>query len=205
MPKYGRIRLFAGFETDITAFAVQFLEVWSLFWVDWRYRCKHTGENVYSPGSKPVLRHSQFYFQNIGGYFESIVGTVAIILAKMFIRRFRNRFYGICCSIFKTFEVILSRSKIPLSRYGRKRSFPGFDTIFTAFADLFLKHWSLFWVNPSFRCQDTGENVHSPDSIPYLRHLLFYFSNFGCYFDSIFGTYALILAKTFIRPLQNQF
>ena len=45
-------------------------------------------------------------FQQIGGYFESIECTVAKIRAKTSICRFLNRFYGIPCSIFSTFEVI---------------------------------------------------------------------------------------------------
>ena len=62
LPRYGQKPLFAGFETDFTAIAVLFLQHSSMFCVNRMQRCKDTGENVYSPSFKPVLRHSPFYF-----------------------------------------------------------------------------------------------------------------------------------------------
>ena len=110
-----------------------------LFRVNWRYRFKDIDENVYLLACKPVLRNSpQFYFQNFGGYFESIEGTFALIRAKTFIRQLRNWFFGIYCFIFRTLEVTLSQWEVLLPRYRQKHSFAGFDTDFTAFAVLFV-------------------------------------------------------------------
>ena len=78
------------------------------------------------------------------------------------------------------------------------RSFTGFLTGFTAFAVLFLEVWRLFLVDFSYRCQDTGENVHFWAYKTVLRHLLSYILNFGSYFESIVGTVSKIRSKIFI-------
>ena len=67
-----------------------------------------------------------------------IEGTVAKIHSKTFICQFSILFYSNRCCIFNTFEVILSQSKLPLPRYGRKSSLAGFETGFMTFAVLFL-------------------------------------------------------------------
>ena len=92
----------------------------------------------------------------------SIRGTVAKIRAKTFIRRLYNRFFGIRCSIFRTLEVIFSRSKVQLLSYEQKRSFACFESGFSSFAVLFLALCRLFCVDWRYSCQDTGENAHSP-------------------------------------------
>ena len=125
-----------GFEINFKVFAVLFLALWRLFWVNWRYRSQDTGINIYSAVLKPVLRHSLFYFKHFGSYYESIKGTVTKIRAKFFIHRLWNRFYGIRCSIFSSLEFILSQWKVPLPRYGWKCSF--------ALLKLVLRH-SLFY------------------------------------------------------------
>ena len=109
-----------------------------LFSVEQRYHCQDTGKNIHFLALIPVLRHSLFY-QHFGGNFGSIYDTVARLQAKIFIHQYCNWFYGIRCSIFSTLEVIFSRSKVPLPRFGRKCSFVGFETSFTAFAVLFLE------------------------------------------------------------------
>ena len=125
LPRYKRKHSFAGFKTKFTSFAVLILALWRLFRVDQRYHCQGSGENVQLPALKSILRLSLFYIQQFGGYFEMIEDTTAKIGAKTFICRFLNRFYGICSSIFSTLEVIFTRSKIPLPKYGQKRSFVG--------------------------------------------------------------------------------
>ena len=123
------------------AFAVLFLALWRFYWFDRRNSCQKTGEKVHLPAFKPALRHSLFYFLHFLGYFGSIEGTVDMIRAKTFIRLLRKWFYDIRCFIFSTFEVILSRSKVRLLRYGRIRSFTFFKTSFTTFTVLFLAFW----------------------------------------------------------------
>ena len=79
---------------------------------------KNLDKNVYLLGSKPVLWHlPQFYFQNFGGYFQSIRGIVAKIRAKTFIWRLLNWFNGNRYSNFRTFDVIFSRFEVLLPRY----------------------------------------------------------------------------------------
>ena len=63
-----------------------------------------------------------FLLYHFGGYFVSIGGTVVKIQAKMFICRLWNRLYGIPGSIFRTLEVIFSRSYVSLPRYWQKCS-----------------------------------------------------------------------------------
>ena len=79
---------------------------------------------------------------------------------------------------FWNFGGYLMLIKVPLSSYGQKRSFAGFDIGFTSFTVLFLEHWRLFWVDLSYRYQDNDKNFHSPASKPVLRHSLFYFRTF---------------------------
>ena len=76
-----------------------------------------------------------------------IEGTTAKIREKMIIRRLKNQCYGIHCSIFSTFEVNLSRTKVPMPRYGQKRSFAVFETGFIGLAVLFLALWWLLLVD----------------------------------------------------------
>ena len=81
--------------------------------------------------------------------------------AKTFFCCLFNRFYGICCSIFSTQEIIFSSLKVPLPRYGRNCSFSNFENGFKSFTVLFLAIWRLFLVNRRYRFQETSENVHS--------------------------------------------
>ena len=97
-------RLLSGFRIGFTAFTTPFLEQWKLFCVDWRYGCEDPGVNVYLPALKSGLRHSPFYFYNIGIYFAWIRGTVSKIRAKMFIRQHWKWVYGIGRCIFRTLE-----------------------------------------------------------------------------------------------------
>ena len=60
MPRYGQNRLFSGFNNGFRAFAVLFLEHWTVFCVDWRYGCQDTGECIYSPALKLSLQRWQF-------------------------------------------------------------------------------------------------------------------------------------------------
>ena len=85
LPRSWWKRLFARFEIQFTAFSVLFLKHWRLFYVNWRYICQNTGENIYLLALITGFRHFPFYFKNICVYFASIVGNVAKILAKMFI------------------------------------------------------------------------------------------------------------------------
>ena len=80
-------KLFAGLEIGFRAFIVLFLEHLMLFSFDFTYGCQVTGENLYWPALKSGLRHSPFYFWNIGGYFTLIGGTIAKIPSKTFICR----------------------------------------------------------------------------------------------------------------------
>ena len=84
MPRFGQKNLFAGFKIGFTAVDVLFLEHWKLFCIDWRYGCKDTGDNVYSPTLKLSVLYLPFTFKNIGGYFASIGFTVAKIRVKKF-------------------------------------------------------------------------------------------------------------------------
>ena len=164
------------------AFAFLFLALWKFFSVNRSYHRQDTSENVNSSVLKPVLWHL-FYFQNFGGVFESIEGTVAKIRAIMSIHGLLNRFCGFHCTIFSTLEVILCQSKALLLRYGKKRSFSGFETGFTSFAILFLALLGLFLVDRRQHCQDSGENVNSSALKPVLRHYLFYFSTLEVIFS----------------------
>ena len=76
---------------------------------------------------------------------------------------------------FITFDVILSRLEVPMPRYGPIRSFAKFETVFLAFAVLFLELWRLFKVDQRYRCEIMGKNVHFPAPKPVLYLLLFYF------------------------------
>ena len=71
-------------------------------------------ENIYSTAFKFGLRHSPFYFLNIGGYFASIEVTVAKIRTKEFNRRLLYGVFGIWCAIFKTLEAILPQLDVGL-------------------------------------------------------------------------------------------
>ena len=68
-----------------------------------------------------------------------IGGTDDKMQANMFIHRFRNQFYGICCYIFRTFKVIFSRLEVPMQRYGRICSFAKLENGLMTFAVLFLE------------------------------------------------------------------
>ena len=48
LPRYVQKRVYVGFETGFTAFAVLFLALWRLFCVDRRYCCQNIGENVFA-------------------------------------------------------------------------------------------------------------------------------------------------------------
>ena len=74
---------FAGFEIAFTSFVALFLECWMLFCINWRYFCKDIGEKIFSQALKWRLRHSPFYFQNIGRYFASIGGTIGDLRDKI--------------------------------------------------------------------------------------------------------------------------
>ena len=134
LPSTGKKHSLAGFETSFTAIAVLFLALWRLLRVNQRFHCQVT----------------------------SIKGIVAKIRAQTFILRLWNQFYSIHCSIFWTFECIFRRSNSPLPRYWWKSSISGFETGFTALAVLILELWRLLLVDWRYRCQDSGENVHSP-------------------------------------------
>ena len=129
------------------------------YWRIFSFACFETG-----------FQNSLFYFYNFGCYFESIFGTVAKILSKMFILRPINRFYSICCRIFRFSKVILSQLEVHFPRYGRKHSFASLETVFTTFAFLFLALWRFLNVDHRCRCQVTRENIHSSASKPVLRH-----------------------------------
>ena len=90
-----------------------------------------------SPGLKLVLRHSLFYFNNFGGFFASIGGTIANIKSNTCVRRLLNWFYDIRCSLLTTLEDFLCRLEVPLQRYEPKRVIAGFETVFTSFAFFF--------------------------------------------------------------------
>ena len=72
MQRYGRKRIFAGFEIRFMALAVLFLEHWRYFCVDWRCGCQDKGKNVYLPALKlgfmvvatQFLEHWRFFFVN---------------------------------------------------------------------------------------------------------------------------------------------
>ena len=70
----------------------------------------------------------------------------------------------------------MSRFEVPFPRYGRKRSFARIETGFMTFVVLFLELWMLLRVNWRYRCQDTGENIHSPFSKLVLSHCCVIFS-----------------------------
>ena len=153
LQRYRRKHLFDCFKIWFTVFAVLFLQHWGKFYVDWRYGWKDTGENDFSPAFKFSLQHLPFYFLNIGSYFASIGGTVANIRTKTLIHRHRNGVFCICCSIFRTFQVILHRLVLRFLRYERKDSFASFEMVFTAFAILFLEHWRLFCFDWKYCCK----------------------------------------------------
>ena len=121
-------------------------------------------------GFETGFQHSLYYFYNFGCYFESIFSTVANILAKMFILWPINRFYSICCRIFRFSKVILSQLEVHFPRYGRKHSFASFETSFTTFAVLFLALCRFLKVDRKYHCQVMGENINSSASKPFLRH-----------------------------------
>ena len=77
--------------------------------------------------------------------------------------------------LFLAQEVILSISNVPFVRYKRNCSLDELETCCTGLAVLFLAHWRLFLVDWSYRCQYTGEMVHSLALKPFLRYLLFYY------------------------------
>ena len=157
------------------------------------------------PGFETCFQHSLFSFYNFGCYFESIFGTVGNILAKTFILWPINRFYDICCRIFRFSKVILIQLVVYFSRYGRKHSFASFETYFTTFAVLYLALWRFLKVDRRYHCHVTRENIHSSASKPVLRHQMFYFQNYRGYFELIKCTVSKNLAKMFIRRLMNRF
>ena len=104
------------------------------------------------------------------GIGYSIFSTLELILCQWKVtlprytenvfRRLWNGFYRNNV-FFNTLKAILSWSKLPLPRYGWKRSFSGSKTGVTAYTVLFLALWRLFWVDKKYHCQDTGKNVLS--------------------------------------------
>ena len=94
---------------------------------------------------------------------------------------------------------------VPFPRYGRKRSFAGFKTSFTAFAVIISAFWRLYLLDRRYCCQNPRKKVHMPALKPVLRDQLFYFQHFGDYFESIEGTFIKMRIKTFIQQLLNQF
>ena len=65
-----------------------------------------------------------------------------------------------------------------------KRLFAGFETRFVAFAVLLLEQYNLFYVNRGYFCQDTGENLHSPDLKMVLRHSPCFFIFWRLFFSN---------------------
>ena len=57
----------------------------------------NTNRKVASSSLKPVLQHSPFFFEHVGGFFTSIGRTFAQILVKTLLHRLSNRFYDIRC------------------------------------------------------------------------------------------------------------
>ena len=195
--------MFAGFETSFTTFAVLFLALWKLVWIDRMYRCQDTFLNVHSQALKQVLQHLKFYFESIGG-------IVAKIREKRCICWLWNLFFGIRRSILSTLEVILSQSNVSFPRYWRKCSFAsfeialevilrqsdvylriygqkllfsGFETGFTVFIVLYFAIWRIFWVNRRYHSEDKCVKVNLLSMKPVLQHSLFSFYHLKIYFQ----------------------
>ena len=92
------------------------------------YSCQIVGENASSLALKSVLRHLSHIFEHFSAYYVSIESTFAKIRAEMFLRRFRNQFYGIRCTLLITLVARLRQLDIPLPRYGLKCFFAGYET-----------------------------------------------------------------------------
>ena len=121
----------------------------------------------------------------------------------MFLHRLWNWFYGIRSSFLSNLVVILCWSDVLWAKYRRKHFFAGFETRFTAFANLFLALLWLFCVDRRYCCQNTGENVSLPALKTALRHSPFGFEQFFGNFALIRGTVGKIHTKMFLRRLWN--
>ena len=84
--------IFVSFEIKFMVISVLFIEHWRLFFLNLTYDCKYTFKLFYLQVFKLGLRQYPFSFQNIGGYFSSIGGTVANIVLISFSVFFKIRF-----------------------------------------------------------------------------------------------------------------
>ena len=72
----------------------------------------------------------------------------------------------------------MHRSEVPLQKYGQKRVFASFETVFTAFVVIFLPLCMVFYVDLRYRCQHTGINVCSLALKQFLRHSPYFLSHY---------------------------
>ena len=127
--RYIRKRSLARFETEFYGICRSFFRSLLVFCIDLRYLCQDMGENVFMPVLKPALRHSPFFFLVLCMLIcvdrkyncQDTNGKECSPALKTILRH--SPFY-----FFSTLEVILSRSKEPLPRNGRKHSFCDFET-----------------------------------------------------------------------------
>ena len=150
--RYGHKRVFDGFQTGFTAFAVLFLKLLNfLLRRSEGPLLKYVLECVFA-SFETGLVHSSFFISHFEGFYESIGGTVAKIHAKMCVNRLCNRFYSFNRSFFSILEEFLHLSEVPLPRYRRNHVVACFQTGFMTFAVLFLAIWRLFCVNRRYLC-----------------------------------------------------
>ena len=187
------------------AFAVLFLALWRLLWVDRRYFCRDTGENVHVLALKPVLHHLLVFFST----FEFILSRSNVRLQtygqKFSCIGFEVGYTAFNVVFLEVWRLFCVNQRCHLPRYGQKCSLVGFETSFTAFAVPFLALWRLFWVDQRYCCLDTGENDYALALKPVLRLSLIYFYHLGWYFESIKCTVVNIREITFISRPWNRF
>ena len=147
LPKYGRKRSFASFETGFTALAVLFLAFWRLFCVIGRYRCQDTGKNVHLAGLKLVLWLPSSILSTLDVIFSRSKVSLPKYRQNCSFASFETSFTAFAVLFFCILEVIFSLSKVPLTRYGQKHSFADFKTGFSPFTVLFLALWKLYCVD----------------------------------------------------------
>ena len=100
-----------------------FITLW-LLCVNWRYICRDSGDNVYQPALKIGLRHSPFYFQNIGGYFTLLEGTFAKIRAKLLLSGFEIGFKAFASLFLEHWRILCVNLRYGCQDEGLKVYFP---------------------------------------------------------------------------------
>ena len=142
LPKYGWKRVFAGFETGFTAFAVIFLALWRFFCVDLRY-------HSHIQAKPSVCRLWNRFYSFRCSFFSTL--EVFLHRSKVLLHRYGQKrvrwneisFCGIHCSFFSTLNVFCIYRRYCCQDTGKKVCLQPFKPVLRH-SPFFFDHFGWF-------------------------------------------------------------